>query len=62
MGELDEAIVSSVELVSFLVSTADQAQSIINECKRGITDIVEKFLEFTKLDVIFQLLQGHFFC
>ena len=61
MGELDEAIVSSVELVSLLESTADQVQSIINECKRGITDIVEKFLELRKLDVIFQLLQGHFF-
>ena len=60
IGELDEAIVSSVELVSLLESAADQILPIKEECDRGICEIVENFVEFKQCDVIFQLLQCRF--
>ena len=60
IDELDEAIVSSVELVSLLESTADQMQPIIQECDLAICNSVKNFLEFKKFDVIFQLLQCRF--
>ena len=60
IGKLDEAVISSVELVSLLESTADQIQPIIEECDLGICKLVEKFLEFKEYNVIFQLLQCRF--
>ena len=60
IGELDEAVVSSVELVSLLESTADQIHTIVDKCDLEICNLVEKFLEFNEFNVIFQLLQCRF--
>ena len=60
IGELDEAVVSCVELVSLLETTADQVHPIIEECDLGIHNLVEKFLKLRKFNVIFQLLQCRF--
>ena len=47
IGELDEAVVFSVELVSLLESTADQSLPLkIKECDRGICNLLNRFLEF----------------
>ena len=60
VGELDEAVVGSVELVSLLETTVNQIQSIKEECDRGICNLVEKFLKFKNFYVIFQLLHCRF--
>ena len=60
IGELDQAVASSLELASLLESTADQIQPIIEECDLGIYNLVNKFLEFKEFNVIFQLLHCRF--
>ena len=60
IGKFDEAVDSSVKLAHLLESTADQIQPIIEECDLGIYNLVNKFLEFKELNVIFLLLQCRF--
>ena len=60
IGDVDRAVVSSVELVSLLDATADEIEPIKDKCDDGICNLAEKFVDFNKFDLIFQLFHCRF--
>ena len=60
MGDVDQAVVSSVELVSLLDAAADEIEPIKDQCDDGICNLAKKFVDFNKFDLIFQLVHCRF--
>ena len=60
MGDVDRAVVSSVDLVSLLDATADEIEPIKDQCDDGICNLAKKFVDFNKFDLIFQLVHCRF--